>query len=161
MCLRSERGMIMRRRHTIDVLFSLSLFMVFVICSFLLLLFQINGYHHISEEDDQMYMAASFLQTSLRQHDVDDSISIEEIEGITCLKIQEQDAVTYLYVQDGMMKELYQEIGVNTALKYGDERFEVSAWSIKKDGNLITFLLKSQQDTLSFSVSLKSGVVVS
>lgn len=151
----------MRRRHTVDVLFSLSLFMVFVICSFLLLLFQINGYHHISEEDDQKYMAASFLQTTLRKHDVENMISIEEIEGISCLKIMERDAVTYLYVQDGMMKELYQELDTEVALRYGEDRFKIKDWWIQKENDTIHIELKDEQGTLAFGVSMKGGVVLS
>lgn len=151
----------MRRRHTIDVLFSLSLFMVFVICSFLLLLFQINGYHHISEEDDQIYMAASFLQTTLRSHDAQDMISVEEIDGISCLKIMEQDAVTYLYVQDGVMKELYQEADMEAALNYGDDRFHVKEWNIQQADDSLHIQLKDDLNTLSLRISLKGGVIVS
>ena len=44
----------MKQRHSIDILFSLSLFTVFVICAFLVLLFQTGSYQAIIKQGEEV-----------------------------------------------------------------------------------------------------------
>lgn len=148
------------KRHTIDVLFSLSLFMVFVICSFLLLLFQINGYHHISEDQDHLTTTASYIQTTIRRFDAEDAITIKQIDGTMCLCLYQDEEAMYLYVQDGMLKELYQKKAMDIDLDFGDDRFALRNWEIKQEGNRLSIKLNDETDALTFTIACKGGVLV-
>lgn len=149
------------RRHTIDVVFSLSLFLVFVLCSFLLLLFQINGYHEMQYDSDNLYTATSYLQTELRYNDQSDGITIEEIEGTPCLKVKRVVGVSYFYRYDGYLMELYQEEGVKVKLSLGEKRFTCDDFSISLDKKMLNVQLQRGEEKVHLQVKLKGGMEIS
>ena len=53
----------MKQRHSIDILFSLSLFTVFVICAFLVLLFQTGSYQAIIKQGAVMLPLMSIMSS--------------------------------------------------------------------------------------------------
>ena len=64
-----------------------------------------------TEENYQLRTTMSYLTTKLRQHDSNDQISTGTIAGLpaVCLKdtISEKDYTTYIYLEDGELKELF------------------------------------------------------
>ena len=59
----------MRKRHSIDILFSLSLFTVFVICAFLVLLFQTGSYRSIiaqGEQTERQHTSLAYVRAKIR-----------------------------------------------------------------------------------------------
>ena len=72
----------MKQRHSIDILFSLSLFTVFVICAFLVLLFQTGSYQAIikqGEEVERMHTPLAYLRTKIRSADEDGAVSVRPV----------------------------------------------------------------------------------
>lgn len=64
----------MRKRHSIDILFSLSLFTVFVICAFLVLLFQTGSYRSIiaqGEQTERQHTPLAYVRAKIRSADED------------------------------------------------------------------------------------------
>lgn len=149
------------RRHTMDVLFSLSLFMVFVICSFFLLLFQINGYHNISEDENSVYQASTYLKHMVHDYDREHGVSIENINGISCLKLHKDKEVVYIYVEDQEMKELYQMDALTVDLSYGEERFAMDTWTMNEKDHTLYITLEHDGVKNTFTIALRSGGVLS
>ena len=149
------------RRHTIDVLFSLSLFMVFVICSFFLLLFQINGYHKISEDENSVYQASSYIKNMVRDYDRYQEITIEEIDGHSCLRLHNDHEVVYLYVDNHMLKELYQIDQLSVNLSYGEDRFAMDSMIIQEKNNKLYITMEHDGVKNTLMIALRSGGVLS
>lgn len=149
------------RRHTIDVLFSLSLFMVFVICSFFLLLFQINGYHNISEEENSVAQAASYVKNMVRDYDRYEEVNIVEVDGHTCLRLHHEKEVVYLYIENQMLKELYQMEHMKVDLAYGEDRFAIDDWTIEQKNHKLYITMDEDGKKTTFTIALRSGGVVS
>lgn len=147
------------RRHTIDVLFSLSLFMVFVICSFFLLLFQINGYHNISEDKNSVYQASSYVKNMVRDYDRYQEISIEVIDGHECLRLHHAHEVVYLYVENHTLKELYQMDHMKVNLAYGEERFLMERFTVEEKNHKLYITMENDGIKSTFTIALRSGGV--
>ena len=102
------------KKHSVDSLFSILLFAIFVVILLLLLLFSARMYQ-ISvanlEQNQNLHTAMTYVATKFRQHDQPESISLREINGIPGLCFTDTiDDVTYdtcLYLYQGELKELF------------------------------------------------------
>lgn len=102
----------MKQRHSIDILFSLSLFTVFVICAFLVLLFQTGSYQAIikqGEEVERMHTPLAYLRAKIRSADEDGAVSVRQLEDTDAIVIHDKKEriVTYIYEYEGKLRELY------------------------------------------------------
>ena len=93
----------MKQRHSIDILFSLSLFTVFVICAFLVLLFQTGSYQAIikqGEEVERMHTPLAYLRAKIRSADEDGAVSVRQLEDTDAIVIHDKKEriVTYIYI---------------------------------------------------------------
>ena len=72
------------RKHIVDVLFVLALFVVFTLSALVLVILGANVYRQTVRYMDENYNARtaySYLTEKVRQNDLYDSISIGELEG--------------------------------------------------------------------------------
>lgn len=84
----------MKHIHTF---FSLSLLLVFVCCSFLLIMMQMKGYTSIQKENAQMHQShtpIAYLSNKVKFYD---SFSIQEMDGIQVLVLNNEVNHTLLY----------------------------------------------------------------
>ena len=91
----------MRQRHSIDILFSLSLFTVFVICAFLVLLFQAGSYQAIikqGEEVERMHTPLAYLRAKIRSADEDGAVSVRQLEDTDAIVIHDKKERTVTYI---------------------------------------------------------------
>ena len=91
----------MKQRHSIDIIFSLSIFTVFVICSFLVLLFQAQSYRSIIEQGERienLHTPLAYIREKIRSNDVSDSIHVTELNGLPVIEIEniEEETITYI-----------------------------------------------------------------
>ena len=103
-----------QKKHSVDTLFSILLFAIFVLILLLLLLFSARMYQ-ISvtnlEENQNLHTAMTYVGTKFRQHDQPESVSLAEIGGIPCLRFTDTidgdsyDTCLYLYREE--LKELF------------------------------------------------------
>ena len=133
------------RRHSIDLLFSLSLFTVFVICAFLVLLFQVNGYHSIIDKGERLehiHTPLAYVQTQIRAHDELGAVELFEEQGISGLYMKDaaSKSALYIYEQDHKLKELRVYEQVEPEFTLGDTMFEIKEFKIKKTAS--TFEIK-------------------
>lgn len=103
-----------RRSHSVDILSCVLLFGLFLFFLLLMILFSAKAYETSvagSDENNNLRTAASYVTVKFHQHDTDDHIFIGEINNTKTLCMSDvingQEYVTYLYLLDGQLKELF------------------------------------------------------
>lgn len=126
----------MKQRHSVDILFLLVIFLVFLFSAVSLLVLAINFYRSTSvrsEENDSARVAVAYVREVIHQNDVADEISICEFDGVQALAArQEGDYVLYLYYNDGELRELYTKEGAQVTAEDGQRIMELQAFDIKE-----------------------------
>ena len=102
------------RKHSIEDLFILVTFLVYAIALLMFASLGASVYRNVTSQMQQHQIqrtAESYLREKIRQHDRKDAIQIGEVEGQQALQITEQieekEYATYIYTDDGMLKELF------------------------------------------------------
>lgn len=153
----------MKQRHSIDLLFSLSLFMVFVICSFLVLLFQVNGYHRIEENGvriESIHTPLAYVETQLRTHDESGMIDTFQHAQISGLKIYDNESrsVIYIYENHHSLMELRIYDGITPDFTTGSPIFDIQSFQVKKENNKFYVSLQDRYDQKqTLTIRLKSN----
>ena len=100
-------------KHTLDTAFILALLALFSITSFFVIIIGARQYHSIADRMTENYetrTAASYLVEKFRQHDVTDSVSITELDGIPAIaftqEINGQTYQTLLYTYENYLREI-------------------------------------------------------
>lgn len=132
----------MNKHRNSYVLFSLSLFLLFVIGSFFIVTYEIKGYQVIEDtcnNNDNLAVPLAYLNTRLKANDHDGCSEVVEIEGIKCLKITTEQTVTYIYYSDGYLKELYFSSDYMPSLDEGSKLFRLDGFEIEQEQQLFKF----------------------
>lgn len=145
-----------------NALFFLSLLCIFVICSVLVVSYQISGYHHILNENEVIQnqsLIASYLRNQVRFHDERGQIQIKSIDGVDVLALHQKETTTYLYVYDGVLKEFYAENDFPLTLQDGEDLFEVDQLTMKHhEGQLeLTITNQGQDQTILIALESQGG----
>lgn len=128
-------------RHIVDILFVLALFGVFAASALMLVTIGANVYKQNIANMSANFTkrtAYSYITEKLRQNDTADAVSMGELDGTEALVLsQEMDGVTYityLYLYDGYLKELYVRKGSFTGsdlLSAGQNILALSSFSME------------------------------
>lgn len=130
-----------------NTLFFLSLLCIFVVCSLLVVSYQIHGYHQILNENDRIQnqsFISSYLRNQVRFHDERGKIRIENIDGMDVLALSQEKTTTYLYVQEGYLKELYTIDGYELVLDDGEKLFKANEMKLELNGNQLRIVVDEQ-----------------
>lgn len=114
-----------------ELLFSMILFLVFALCSVFTILIGSRVYENIRMRDDRTFhndTALAYITNKIRQADREDMAVIREENGIPVLILSMEAAgsvyETWIYTQDGVLKELFTEqgsgLGTNDGLEIMD-----------------------------------------
>ncbi|MFQ7538557.1 MAG: DUF4860 domain-containing protein [Clostridium sp.] len=101
----------MKQRHSIDILFSLSLFTVFVICAFLVLLFQTGSYQAIIKQGKRSSVCIhlAYLRAKIRSADEDGAVSVRQLEDTDAIVIHDKKNVLLpIYEYEGKLRSCMQ-----------------------------------------------------
>ncbi len=127
------------RQHTVDSLFTLSLLGVFAISALLVTVFGANTYEKIVSASRKTYestTALSYVREKIRQNDAAGCISVERLEDTDVLSLKSsvngRSYITYVYYQDGMLRELYQQEGYDLPLSAGQGILKVHGLSMEQ-----------------------------
>ena len=120
----------MKQRHSIDIIFSLSIFTIFVICSFLVLLFQAQSYRSIIEQGERietLHTPLAYIREKIRSNDALGNIHAASLNEMEAIKIEnkEEDTITYIYEYNGELMELYISNQVEPIAEAGTPLFEI------------------------------------
>lgn len=103
-----------QRKHSVENLFSVMLFGLFVLLLLLMLLFSTLVYRTAVEgadENNNLRTAQNYITTKFRQHDAEGMVFLETLQGqkALCFKdvIEDEEYITYIYLKDNELKELF------------------------------------------------------
>ena len=149
--------------QSISGLFTMLLFLVFVLCALFSVLMGSQVYENITKRSDENFSgttALSYIANKIRQGDRQDGVEIIEVDDTSVLqlkqKIGEETYHTWIYWKDGSIRELFTDENSGLGLEDGLEILECSGLSMEKKGSSI--ILQTQgEGAASLKLSLRSG----
>lgn len=153
------------RNHTIDFLFPVALFFVFAVSALSVLLMAASVYRSVTENssrNDTARTTLAYLNEKLHQNDTDGSISLSSFDGRDALLISRGDGeetyLTYIYVDDKELKELFVKEGVDASASDGKKITSVEDFSMEEpEKGVFRFTCTDESgQSVSSIVSVKS-----
>lgn len=157
-------------QHIIDILFVIGLFCIFALSTIFLISIGADIYGKtVSNTENNFNDRTSFAYVTekIRQADRSGAISASTLEGKSALKIQRtvQDTsyITWLYEDEGYLKELMVREDTPLSLSAGQKILPVDDFSVSRisDRLLQITILTTDGEDCSLSVSLKADPAVS
>ena len=148
--------------QTMSVLFTMLLFLVFIMCALFTVLAGSKVYENISSRMDQTYtgsVALQYVANKVRQGDADKAVAVRTEDGQPVLEIRESieggDYITWIYYYEGSIQELftYEDSGL------GLEILECDGLTITQEGQLLHVTTLGAGGG-SLTLSLRSGRTV-
>ncbi len=103
-----------RSRTVIQILCTLSLFLLFAICSLLLISISASNYKGLLGDNNDNFNANTslrYVSTKLHSYDMTNGINIETISGVKCISLTQSSENeiynTLIYYHNGYLYELY------------------------------------------------------
>lgn len=154
------------KKHVIDFVFPIALFFVFAASSLIVILLAANIYRSTakaSESGFQTRTVLSYVTEKIRQGDERGAVSIGTFDGHDALVIQsvygeDQIYMTYIYEDNGILRELFIQDGIEAKASSGREITKVTDFNMKKlSDRLFEFSCSSKdKKTIKTIVSVKS-----
>jgi len=128
-----------QKKHTIDVLFVITLFAVFAISVIVLTGVGARVYQNIVNKMEDNYNSRtsfSYVINKVHQSDADGLVTVGKYSGCDALIISEEiDNIvynTYLYYYDGSLKELFTRQGQEFDPSFGTDILKLDGFSVKE-----------------------------
>ncbi|MDD3251528.1 MAG: DUF4860 domain-containing protein [Lachnospiraceae bacterium] len=132
------------RGQTVSVLFTMLLFLVFVMCALFTVLCGGKVYENISSRMEHTYtgsVALQYIATKVRQGDVAGQISLSEEEGQPVLELSQEIGgeryVTWIYYLDGSIRELFTYADSGLTLQDGLRVLDCEGLVMEQTGDLL------------------------
>ena len=144
------------RPHTVDLLFTISLFCVFAASALLLVLTGVRVYRSTAQR-------LAYVTEKVRQHDAEGRVSLTEIDGLTAIMLTDQagDDIyeTYIYSDGDYVCELLVRQGTTLSSDMGQQVLRVDDFSItdRGDGFLELTALDDYGQSYSFLLHLRNS----
>lgn len=152
--------------QTMSVLFTMLLFLVFIMCALFTVLAGSRVYENISSRMDQTYtgsVALQYVANKVRQGDTKGAVTVKTIENQPVLEIRETieggDYVTWIYYYDGSIRELFTYEDSGLGLQDGLEILECDGLELEQDGQLLHITTLGTGGA-GLTLSLRSGRTV-
>lgn len=155
-----------RKGQSVNVLFTMLLFLVFVMCALFTVLIGGRVYENINIRNEKDYtgsVALGYLANKVRQADSEGAVSVITVDGTEVLELAQDSGespyVTWIYYKDGSICELFTNPEYGLGLEDGLSIIDCGGLLLEQDGNLLTFTTVSegQEDKKSLTLSLRSG----
>lgn len=141
----------MRRGHSFDTVITLALFGLFAVCLLVVLMLGAKSYKSVVTSMQESYEERTCLQyiaTKIKHYSGSDYIEVVEFGDSSALALHENiggsDYITYIYLYDGEVKELFCEKDTELHPEAGFSIMEMQEFCIELAGdNLIYFSCSS------------------
>ena len=141
--------------HSMDTVFVLILFAVFVITALFISTSGAMAYKNAVGQMETRFnrqTCISYITAKLRANNEIGKISIGELDGISALcitdTIGDEEYVTYIYQCDGMVREMFCNAEISLDPITGSALTEAKALEFSRDGNLFTVSLTDNDDNV-------------
>ena len=132
-----RRGEKIKRKHMIDLLFPIALFLVLAASSLFLVILAANVYRKSVAWEESNYgsrTCLSYVTEKIRQSDTDGGVETGTFDGIPCLILRQnfgdQAYATYLYSYEGQLCELFVQEGADVHAPDGQRILEENNFNI-------------------------------
>lgn len=146
-----------------NVLFTLLLFLVFILCALFTVLIGSRVYENITARSNRNFTgntALSYIANKVRQGDREGMVEVREIDGTKVLVLgQNVDGIVYetwIYYLDGTVRELFANPDSGLGLQDGLEILECGGLDLSLDGSLLTIRTRGEGGS-SLKLYLRSG----
>lgn len=126
-------------RHPVAELASLLLFGIFILFLLLMLLFSARIYQQTVKNttaESTLGTAVSYLTAKFRQHDTENGIFTDKLDNISALcfrdTLNDQDYITYIYLDQGSLKELFTPDGSSASASAGTTIAQLSDFQVSE-----------------------------
>lgn len=150
-----------QKGQMVNTLFTLLLFLVFVLCALFTVLIGGRVYENINARTEAAYqndVALSYIANKVRQGDEEGAVALKEMEGVKVLVLEQRlnDTVyvTDIYYQDGKLWELFTDAGSGLGVGDGYEIMACNEITMELEDGLLH--LQSEGKS-SVWLSLRSG----
>lgn len=153
-------------RHMVDVLFVLTLFCVFALCSILLIAVGAKVYQNTINSMETHFTSTtslSYITEKIRQNDKAGGIVIEKFGGNDALVLiseyNDEEYCTYIYSYAGHLKELFSKRSINLSPEAGQDILAISDFIITEldDGLYEVTLIDDNHKSSTIRISSKSN----
>ena len=152
-----------RRSNKMNVLFTGLLFLVFVLCALFTVLIGSRVYENITARSNRNFTgttALSYIANKVRQGDRAGMVNVADVDGIQVLEMKQEigdsEYVTWIYWDDGSIRELFTDTSSGLGLADGLEILECQGLKLSKDGRLLRIETVGEGGG-SLELSLRSG----
>lgn len=154
------------RRHMVDVLFVLTLFCVFAVCSILLIAVGAKVYQNTLDSMETHFTSTtslSYITEKIRQNDYAEKVCIEEFGGNDALVLlseyNDDEYCTYIYSYAGQLKELFTKKNITLSPEAGRNILEISEFSVTEveDGLFEITLVDASHRSETILISSKAN----
>lgn len=127
--------------HSVDLLFSLALFLLFAVTGISIVLFGTQVYRSTTAQMEETYTsrtALCYVSEKVRQTDVAGGVSLLQPEGFSdsALVLHETinggDYDTYIYFYEGVLRELFVKRGTNITPEQGTVIVSLCSFTIEE-----------------------------
>ena len=130
------------RKHNIDIMFLMILFIIFTFSAVSVLLMAVNSYKAVvvaNEENSNTRAATAYIREKVRQYDEVGGVELSSIDGIDAIRMNEGEGYyLYIYYLDGYLTELEAKDEAGVTADFGNKLLEVNDLSFSwKNSQLI------------------------
>ncbi len=150
-------------RQTMNLLFTMLLFLVFVLSALFTVLIGGKVYENINSRVEENYsgqVVLNYVANKVRQNDKADSIAVRDIEGTAVLELAQEingiSYVTWIYYMDGSVRELFTNAGSGLGLEDGLEIIDSQGLTFRREGDILEVQVADQTDT-RLLLNIRSG----
>lgn len=144
------------RSHSIDTLFVLLLFALFVFTALFITVSGASAYRSSAEQMEERFnkqTCINYITAKIRANNEIGKISIGELDGINALCITDNfdgiNYVTYIYQYDGMIRELFCNAEISLPPSSGSALTAAGGLHFEKNGNLFEVTLTDSGDKIT------------
>lgn len=155
-----------KKKHVIDFIFPIALFFVFAASSLVVIILAANIYSSTTKAAESGFetrTVLSYVTEKIHQSDRSQAVSIGKFDGRDSLIIEQgfdgnETYITYIYEDDGVLRELFIQDGVDASAGSGREIMTVRDFSMEQlSDNLFKFVCTSEKgETVSTVVAVIS-----
>ena len=153
------------RKHNIDIMFLMILFLIFTFSAVSVLLMAVNSYRSVvtaNESNANARTAIAYIRETVRQHDSGGAVDISQIDGTDCIRMSEGEGFyLYVYEYDGYLMELEAKEGSGVTADFGDKILKINSMDFEKDSESNTIYVNIEDENgekEQVSIGIKSSV---
>lgn len=157
------RQRIDRKGQAVSTLFTMLLFLVFVLCALFTVLTGGKVYENISARMEDNYtgsVALQYIANKVRQGDEADAVRVLDMEGTQVLELAQEiegyPYISWIYYYDGSIRELFTSADSGLGLSDGIEIMECDGLSFSREGRLLTVTTEGSRGS-TLTLALRSA----